>query len=448
MLVGESRSPLFPAITMPHLAGLELPKIRRVAIQQPIEESLNDLEGRVGEALKGCQKLQSLSLGDRVAISVGSRGIAQIQEVTKTVVDYLKQEQLHPFIVPAMGSHGGGTAEGQIKVLRKLGIDEKSMDCEVRSSMKTVDYGPISPGIHCHFDENAAHSDGIVIINRIKAHTSFPRDIESGLIKLIAVGLGKAEGARAVHRTGPKGLEVFLPKLAEKALQHAPISAGLALVENSNKQLCHIEGVEPEAIFETDKRLLKKAKALMPRMPFEQLDALIVEEFGKDVSGSGLDPYVKGRTDIRGVENPAKPFIHKIAGLRLTKATDGNGMGTGMLDYLPQKTANQLDLQAMYMNSVSATILEKAFIPIVLANDREVVQALTATCWQQEKNSIRMAHIGSTLQLNEMFLTEPLFQEALDRGVVLSHSETENFRFDDEGDLMNRLILEQERISS
>ena len=178
----------------------------------------------------------------------------------------------------------------------------------------------------------------------------------------------------------------------------------------------------------------------MPRMPFEQLDALIVEEFGKDVSGSGLDPFVTGRTDIRGVENPKKPFIHKIAGLRLTGATDGNGMGTGMLDYLPQKTANQLDLQAMYMNSVSATILEKAFIPIVLANEREVVQALTATCWQQDSNSIRLAQIGSTLKLNEMFLTESLFQEALERGVVLSHSETENFRFDEDGNLLNKLI--------
>ena len=440
MFVGESRSPFFPAITMPHLAGLELPKIRRVTLEQPKEDPLDDLEGRVREALKGCKKLQSLSSGNRVAIAVGSRGIAEICKVVKTVVDYLKQEALYPFIVPAMGSHGGGTAEGQINVLRKLGIDEENMGCEVRSSMETVDYGLISPGIRCHFDENAAHSDGIVLINRVKAHTSFPRDIESGLVKLIAVGLGKAEGARAVHHTGPRGLEVVLPKLAEKALHHAPISAGLALIENSNKQLCHIEGVEPEVIFETDKRLLKQAKSLMPRMPFEQLDALIVEEFGKDVSGSGLDPFVTGRTDIRGVENPKKPFIHKIAGLRLTEATDGNGMGTGMLDYLPQKTANQLDLQAMYMNSVSATILEKAFIPIVLANEREVVQALTATCWQQDSNSIRLAQIGSTLKLNEMFLTEPLFKEALERSVVLSHSETENFRFDENGNLLNKLI--------
>ena len=440
MLDGSSKSPVFPAITMPHLAGIALPKIRRVMIRQPEEAPLQDLEQSVKESLNHCRQLHTLSAGERVAVAVGSRGIAQISQVARAVVNFLVEKGLLPFIVPAMGSHGGGTSEGQKKVLEKLGIHEESMGCEVRSSMKTVDYGPISPGIHCHFDENAASADGIVLINRIKAHTSFPREIESGLIKLIAVGLGKAEGARAVHRTGPKGLELVLPKLAEKAIQNAPISAGLALIENSNKQICHVEGVEPEAIFETDRRLLKKAKALMPRMPFEQLDALIVEEFGKDVSGSGLDPYVTGRTDIRGVENPAKPFIHKIAGLRLTKATDGNGMGTGMLDYLPRKTANQLDLQAMYMNSVSATILEKAFIPIVLADDREVVQALTATCWQQEIQSIRMAQISSTLKLNEMFLTGPLFQEACGQGVVLSHSETENFRFDDDGNLMNRLV--------
>ena len=439
MLEGSSKTPIFPAITMPHLAGIVLPKVRRVMIRQPEEAPLQDLEQSVKESLNHCRQLQKLSAGERVAIAVGSRGIAQISQVVRTVVNFLVEKGMMPFIVPAMGSHGGGTSEGQKKVLEKLGIHEVSMGCEVRSSMKTVDYGPISPGIHCHFDENAASADGIVLINRVKAHTSFPREIESGLIKLIAVGLGKAEGARAVHRTGPKGLEVVLPKLAKKALQNAPITAGLALIENSNKQICHVEGVEPKEFFDSDKRLLKKAKALMPRMPFEQLDALIVEEFGKDISGSGLDPFVTGRTDIRGVKNPEKPFIHKIAGLSMTGPTDGNGMGSGMLDYIPQKTANQFDLQAMYMNSISATILEKAFIPIVLSNEREVVKALVATCWQEDILFLRLAQIKSTLQLSEMLLTEPLFQEANNKGVILSHQECEDFEFDEEGNLCTRI---------
>ena len=173
---------------------------------------------RVGvrEALKGCKKLQSLSSGNRVAIAVGSRGIAEICKVVKTVVDYLKQEALYPFIVPAMGSHGGGTAEGQMNVLRKLGIDEENMGCEVRSSMETVDFGPISPRIRCHFDENAVHSNGIVLINRVKAHTSFPRDIESGLVKLIAVGLGKNRGCKGRSSYRSKRVEVVLPNWPKK----------------------------------------------------------------------------------------------------------------------------------------------------------------------------------------------------------------------------------------
>jgi len=177
--------------------------------------------------------------------------------------------------------------------------------------------------------------------------------------------------------------------------------------------------------FETEKRLLRKAKSLMPSLPFDQLDALIVEEFGKEISGAGLDPHISGRTDIRGVDNPSTPFIHKIAALRMTAATNRNGMGTGMVDFLPQPTANKLDLHSMYMNAVSSTVLEKAFLPIVLANDQEVIRALVTTCWQPEINSIRLAQIRSTLHLNEMLLTTPLFEEAQSKGSIASFDETD-----------------------
>ncbi len=339
-----------------------------------------------------------------------------------------------------MGSHGGGTDEGQQEVLKKLGIDEESMGCEIRSSMKTVDYGSITEGIHCHFDANAAGAAGIILVNRVKAHTSFPREIESGLIKLIGVGLGKAEGARSVHRIGPKGLQEILPRLAEKAIASAPIKAGIALIENANREICHIEPVEPDALFETEKKLLQKAKGLMPSLPFDQLDALIVEEFGKEISGAGLDPHISGRTDIRGIANPSTPFIHKIAALRMTEATNRNGMGTGMVDFIPQPTANKLDLHSMYMNAVSSTVLEKAFLPIVLANDQEVIRALVATCWQPELSAIRLAQIRSTLHLNEMLLTTPLLKEATEKGVLDSqHVKSEKFEFDEMGNLLNRV---------
>ena len=440
MTANHFQSPAFPAIRFPHLAEVKLPPLHRVRIRHPQAPALQNLEKMVADVLKNCQKLQQIPRGSEVAIAVGSRGIAKIDTITRTVVSQLKVWNLKPFIVPAMGSHGGGTDDGQQEVLKKLGIDEESMGCEIRSSMKTVDYGSIGDGIHCHFDANAAGAAGIILVNRVKAHTSFPREIESGLIKLIAVGLGKAEGARSVHRIGPKGLQEILPKLAQKAILSAPIKAGIALIENANREICHIEPVEPEALFETEKRLLRKAKSLMPSLPFDQLDALIVEEFGKEISGAGLDPHISGRTDIRGVENPSTPFIHKIAALRMTAATNRNGMGTGMVDFLPQPTANKLDLHSMYMNAVSSTVLEKAFLPIVLANDQEVIRALVATCWKPEINLIRLAQIRSTLHLNEILLTTPLFQEAQSKGAIASfEDQTESFKFDSSGQLLTKV---------
>ncbi len=440
MKTGQFLSPRFPEISFPHLAGVELPQLHRVRIKHPIAPPLQNLEQSVATALDRCQHLQQIPQGSEVAIAVGSRGIAQIDSIARTVVSGLKGWNLKPFIVPAMGSHGGGTAEGQQEVLKKLGIDEGSMGCEIRSSMRTVDYGLVTEGIHCHFDANAAEATGIVLLNRVKAHTSFPREIESGLIKLIAVGLGKAEGARSVHRIGPRGLQEILPRLAEKAIASAPIKAGIALIENANREICHVEPVEPDALFETEKKLLQKAKGLMPSLPFDQLDALIVEEFGKEISGAGLDPHISGRTDIRGIANPSTPFIHKIAALRMTEATNRNGMGTGMVDFIPQPTANKLDLHSMYMNAVSSTVLEKAFLPIVLANDQEVIRALVATCWQPELNLIRLAQIRSTLHLNEMLLTSPLFQEAQSKGAIASFEEqTESFKFDSSGQLLTKV---------
>ena len=178
----------------------------------------------------------------------------------------------------------------------------------------------------------------------------------------------------------------------------------------------------------------------MPSLPFDQLDALIVEEFGKEISGAGLDPHISGRTDIRGIANPSTPFIHKIAALRMTEATNRNGMGTGMVDFIPQPTANKLDLHSMYMNAVSSTVLEKAFLPIVLANDQEVIRALVATCWQPELSAIRLAQIRSTLHLNEMLLTTPLLKEATEKGALDSqHVKSEKFEFDEMGNLLNRV---------
>lgn len=428
--------PVFPEIHFPHLKGVEVPDFVRVRLRQPELPPLGDTAGTVADVLEA-SGLFALPAGSEIAVAVGSRGIAEIDTVARASVDWLKAKGYHPFIVPGMGSHGGGTAEGQKSVLAKLGVSEERMGCEVRATMDTVQYGTLPDGTICHFDANAARAAGVLVINRVKAHTSFPRPIESGLTKMLAVGLGKAGGAGQVHMIGPRGFVETLPALAGMVLQNAPIKAGLALVENAHKKLSHIEAVAPGDFAEADARLLVMAKSAMARLPFDQLDGLLIERVGKEVSGSGIDPAISGRTDIRGVDNPATPFIHKIVVLGMTEKTDGNGLGVGMADFIPLATANALDLKAMYMNALTATILEKARIPIVLPDEKTVVQAMVATCWNP--TSPRLCHIVSSGQLDEIAVTASLLPELHEKDLVISHDDPASLRFDEAGTLITRL---------
>ena len=430
-------NPRFPNVDLPHLEGIEIPPLARVRLRQPEVPALDRPLEQIATALDDRADLFALTPGASVAVAVGSRGVAQIDGITRTVVDWLKGRGFAPFIVPGMGSHGGGTAKGQVSVLAKLGVTEEAMGCPIKATMRTVTYGEIDGGLPCHFDANAAKAEGVVVINRVKAHTSFPRPIESGLTKMLAVGLGKAEGARQVHMIGPRGFLRTLPQLATRLVEKAPLCAGVAVVENAEKRLCHIEVAAPKDFHTVDERLLVLAKAAMARLPFARIDGLIVEEVGKDVSGAGIDPAISGRTDIRGVDNPAEPFIHKIAALDLTARTDGNGIGVGMADYIPKRTADWLDLRAMYMNAVSATILEKAFIPIVLPDDLSCIRALVATCWAT--GAARICQIRSSAHLDWIAVTAPLLEELRAAGHLRGEESPAPLVFDRARRLTSRL---------
>ncbi|MSU88702.1 hypothetical protein GE300_03590 [Rhodobacteraceae bacterium 2CG4] len=430
-----SNAPTFPDIDLPHLADVPLPDLAEVGLRQPDPAPLPDVPAAVRAALDAEASRFDLAGGASVAVAVGSRGIADIDVVARTAVDWLKARGLAPFIVPGMGSHGGGAAEGQAEVLAQLGVTGETMGCPVRATMQTTQYGRIDGGFACHFDANAAGADGVLIIARVKAHTSFDRPVESGLTKMLAVGLGKAEGARQVHMAGPRGLAETLPRLAARVIERAPLCAGLALVETAGKRLHHIEAVAPQDFAAADERLLKIAKAAMARLPFARLDGLIVEQVGKDVSGAGIDPAVSGRTDIRGVANPAEPFIHKIAALGLTDRTGGNGIGVGMADFIPRALAEALDLKAMYMNAVTATILEKAFIPIILPDERSCIRGLVATCWAD--GPPRIAQIRSSARLDRIRVTAPLLEELRSRDLLLDERPLAPLRFD--GDRLARI---------
>ncbi len=424
------QSPIFPDVHIPILADVVLPEVHRVRLSQPTAPAIADIAGHVGAALHQSAELAALRPGARVAIAVGSRGIADLATLVKASVAWLKAQRLEPFIVPAMGSHGGATAPGQEAVLAKLGIDEARIGAPVRATMETVELGRTRDGIPCRFDAEAASADAILVIARVKSHTSFDRPIESGLCKMLAVGLGKQAGAVNVHRLGPKGFTETIPDLAGIALQKARIACGLAVVENAGHQIVTIEAVAPEAFAATDERLLARAKSLLARLPFRQLDALLVEEIGKEISGSGMDYAVTGRTDLRGIPNPDHILVSKLAVLRLTEATHGNAIGIGLADYMPRAAANGIDLKSMYENAITAAIGEKARLPIVLPTERETLQALIATSWAKDTTSCRYCQIKSTLALDEVLVSRPLLDE-LD-----TDTPAEMLAFDEKGQLL------------
>lgn len=427
----------FPRIGFPFLADVEIPKVRRVRLRQPRGTPIADLEGTVRRAVRGSRRLRALKAGSRVAVALGSRGIANIALIAREAIAELKGMGLDVFVVPAMGSHGGATAEGQVKVLASLGMTEEYLSAPIEATMDVVEYGETPDGARCKFDRNAAEADAVLVVNRVKSHTTFDRPIESGLVKMVAVGLGKQEGAQQVHRTGPPGLSETLPALARIALAKSPVAYGLALVENAAKEMVRIEGVEPEDFFASDERLLVEAKSFIARLPFDPIDALVVEEIGKDISGAGMDHAVIGRADLRSIPNPP-PFVSRIAVLGLSKATGPNGLGVGLADFTTADLVERIDLQMIYMNSLTSTLVEKSRIPIVLPHDLDAVRAVVSTSWSRTDLETKLCVIRSTLHLDEVLISDALLPELERSGRAEAVGERFALRFDGDGRLLSR----------
>lgn len=433
------KSPIFPAVPMPMLDAVVPPPVMRVRLPQPKGTPVMDIEATVERALGQARKLNAMPPGLNIAIGVGSRGLTHLPRLVAATVKYLKARGHSPFIVPAMGSHGGATAEGQARVLERLGVSEATVGAPVRATMQVVRFGETDEGLPCLMDANAAAADGIVTISRVKSHTSFDRPIESGLVKMVAVGLGKAEGANCVHRLGPPvGFGTVLPKIGRVLLENGPFACGLATVENAHHDIVAIEAVEPEDFHAADERLLKLAKSMLARLPFAQIDAMVVELVGKEISGAGMDYAVTGRTDIRGVDNPPKPFIHKLGVLGCSEASHGNAIGIGVADYIPRALANALDLEAMYMNSMVSVISEKAKIPLVLPTERDVVRACAFASWRLDPSSCRFCLIRSTMDLNEILVSPALYGDIEGSDGVEALSEPTPLAFADDGLLLSR----------
>ena len=343
------------------VSPVTIPAFTGVRLRPPSAPACADVERLAQAKVMGSPSLRALPAGARVAVAVGSRGIDRLPLLVRGCITALRGMGLRPFIVPAMGSHGGADAEGQRMLLRHLGVTEESTGAPVVSSLETVDLGCAAPGVACHISRDAFEADAIVTVVRVKAHTNFTSDIESGLCKMLTVGLGKDLGAKNAHIFGRRGLVDHIPLLAEHIIAHAPVAFGLAVVENAESHICLVEGVEAADMPRADRELLVRAKELKAVLPFEQLDMLVVMEIGKDISGTGMDSKVVGRTGFG--EPYGHPFINTIAALRVTAASGGNGIGIGIADVTTTETLNGLDLEAMWINALTSCCMDRVKLP-------------------------------------------------------------------------------------
>jgi len=377
----------------------------------PSVPGLLDLPGHVVDALTGLNLPPAKLRGKRVAVAVGSRGIANLDVLVKSVCDWLKTQGARPFVFPAMGSHGGATAEGQRKVLAEYGITPENLGVEVVSSMETVSLGMTPEGFEAHVDRHAWEADGVVVLNRVKPHTDFSGTIESGPLKMIAVGMGKATGARECHRRSWKyGFEKVIRALAAKTLATGKILAGVAVVENELHQIAIVRAARAAGLASMEEACMEKARPLLARLPFPKLDLLILGEIGKNISGTGMDTRVVGR----GLELPPgeAPQIRLIYARELTPESGGNALGVGLADAIHERLYRAIDLEKMYANARTSMNPPMPRIPIFWASDRQALDWVLGALGSPEPQEQRVAWIQNTLNLNRIAVTQALAAEA------------------------------------
>ena len=409
-----------------------------IKINQQLDEiKITDLDSHITAELDKTKMATRLEPGSKVAISVGSRGITDIVTIITSVVNWIKAHGGNPFLVPAMGSHGGATAEGQTQILEDYGLLETKVGAPIVSSMEVSHLGETTSGIPVMLDRNACNADHIIVLNRVKPHTEFHGKIESGLMKMIVIGLGKHEGTIMAHRYAVKyGYERTLTEIGLHALKNAPISLGLAIIENGYGQTAQITGVEPETFLETEKKLLDVARNKTPNLPFDELDILIVDECGKEISGTGMDTKVLGRIMNIYEEELKHPKITRVILRDLTEKTHGNAIGVGLADFITKKVADKIDYRSTYINSVTAIAPEKARLPIVCENDREAVDFAIATAGPVDSDTIRIAWIKNTSKLSEMWISKGLINEAKKNKAIRILGDGYPMQFDGDGNVL------------
>lgn len=423
------------SIPIPLPGGLHGPLPRFVSVGQRFPtDRLNDIAAAVAAEFG---KFAHVELkGKSVAIGVGSRGIKQQPLVVKALVAELLAVGAEPFIVPAMGSHGGGDAPGQVKVLASYGITEDTMGAPIKATMEVVELARLDNGTPVYCDRFAAAADFIIACNRVKPHTSFRGPNESGLMKMLCIGLGKHEGATALHFNGFSQFHHLVPAAGQVFLDHTRTLFGVAMVENSEEDLRHLEFVPAGDFLTRDAALLDMARASMPQLLFDEVDVLVIDEIGKNISGAGLDPNVTGRAGSGEPGFQRASPIGRIVVRDLTDETEGNGTGIGMSDVTTQRVASKLDWTKTYLNIVTAGALDGAKLPIVADTDRDAIGIAVRGCPGVASEKAHVVRVKNTLEMTQVWASETLMAEidANPRLEVLS--DPFDCRFDNGGTLM------------
>jgi len=411
------------------LGNVEPPAVALVEQRVDSPPTLKDIRAAVGEALRSVE----LPTG-KVAVGVGSRGVGRISDVVAALVGFLKEAGAEPFVVPAMGSHGASTAEGQADVLRHLGVSEERVGCPIRATMEARKIGETPGGVSVYMDQNAFEADAVVVVNRIKPHTAFRGTVESGPTKMLAIGLGKQKGAYSIHAAGWGRIHETIPEAARVAVQSGKVAFGLAVLENADEEPYRVAAVPAEKLEESEAPLLEEAKRKLMRLPFDDIDVLVIDQIGKNISGDGADPNVTGRYPTSFASGG--PNIERMVFLDLTPETGGNANGLGAADVVTERLVSKMDPPATYLNALTSTTPYPVKIPMTMPTDRMAIAAALAMTAGVSPQNARLVRIQNTLKLRQMWVSEALLEEARDDERLSMLEEPRPIDFDASGSLL------------
>jgi hypothetical protein len=412
--------------------NIPVPKMTKVK-QQFASAQIDDLGSALLAELDKEYIKETVKPGMEIAVAVGSRGLDRLVETTAVTVKFLQDLGAKPFIVPCMGSHGGATDAGQKAVLEHLGVTEESTGAEIRSSMEVIKLGELENGLPVYIDKLASEADGIVVINRVKPHTAFRGPVESGVMKMISIGLGKQKGAEACHQLGFKHMAEHVPAMAKMIMAKMPILFAVATVENTFDKVMTIEALAPDEIEEREIELQKLSKEQLPKLFFEKIDVLVIDEIGKNISGDGMDPNITGRYPTPYAYGG--PDVTKMVVLDLTHETEGNANGVGTADFTTQRLVDKMDREVTYANGLTSTVVGPTHISTALANDRQAIQAAIKTCNILDFTKVKMVRIKNTLAIGEIEVSEALLDHIKEHPNTEQISDLYDIDFDDKGNL-------------